>query len=62
MTPPEEESDQLPESKPSPAGGSQDTPDATRDEAEESAGASDAGDDEGEGGENQATGNPANAG
>jgi hypothetical protein len=59
MTPPEEESDQLPEDQPSGSGGSQDTPESTRDEAEDSAGGADS---DGDGGEGQATGNPANAG
>jgi hypothetical protein len=59
MTPPEEESDQLPEDQPSGSGGSQDTEDAARDEAEDSAGGADEDGDEGEG---QATGNPGNAG
>jgi hypothetical protein len=59
MTPPEEESDQLPEDQPSGSGGSQDTPQATRDSAEKNAGG---GDSDGDSGEGQATGNPANAG
>jgi hypothetical protein len=56
---PQEESDQLPEEQPGEAGGSQDTPEAARDEAKKNAGAADSDGDEGEG---QATGNPANAG
>ena len=59
MTPPEEESDQLPEDQPSGSGGSQDTNEAARDEAEGSSGGADSDGDEGSG---QATGNPANAG
>ena len=59
MTPPEEESDQLPEDQPSGSGGSQDTAEGARDEAEDSAGGADS---DGDGGEGQATGNPSNAG
>ena len=55
---PQEESDQLPEEQPSSAV-SEDTPDSSRDEAEDSAGAADSDSDEREG---QGTGNPANAG
>jgi hypothetical protein len=58
MTPPKEESDQLPEEQPGGAGGSDDTGSATRDEAEKNEGAERSGDDE----EGQATGNPKNAG
>jgi hypothetical protein len=59
MTPPEEESDQLPESQPSGSGGSQDTEDEARDEAEDNAGGADRDGDDGAG---QATGNRKNAG
>jgi hypothetical protein len=58
MTPPQEESDQLPEEQPSGAV-PDDTSEGTRDEAEGSAGAAD---DDGDEGEGQATGNPTNAG
>jgi len=59
MTPPAEESDQLPEEGQSGSGGSQDTPDAARDEDKKNQGG---GDRDGDQGSGQATGNPANAG
>jgi hypothetical protein len=59
MTPPEEESDQLPEEQPGPAGGSQDTPGNENAENKKNEGGADNDGDEGSG---QATGNPANAG
>ena len=59
MTPREEESDQLPEDQPSGAA-TQDTDESSRDEAEGSAGSDSR--DEGQSGDSQATGNPANAG
>jgi hypothetical protein len=56
---PEEESDQLPEEQPGEAGGSQDTAEASRDDAE---GGSGGADEDGDSGSGQATGNPSNAG
>ena len=59
MTPPQEESDQLPEEQPSSAVPDDDGDAGARDEAEKNAGAAD---EDGDKGEGQATGNPANAG
>jgi hypothetical protein len=59
MTSPDEESDQLPEEQPGEAGGSKDTPSTSRDDAGKNEGG---GDSDGDSGEGQATGNPANAG
>ena len=59
MTPPQEESDQLPEEQQSGAVPDDDGDKGARDEAEGSAGAAD---DDGDEGEGQATGNPSNAG
>jgi hypothetical protein len=56
---PREESDQLPEEQPGGSGGSQDTPGNERPETGKNEGGADSDGDEGEG---QATGNPANAG
>ena len=56
---PQEESDQLPEEQPGEAGGSKDSPGDEQSEGKKNAGGADKDGDEGEG---QATGNPANAG
>jgi hypothetical protein len=56
---PQEESDQLPEEQPGGAGGSQDTGSGERPENKKNEGGDD---DDGDKGEGQATGNPANAG
>jgi hypothetical protein len=59
MTPPKEESDQLPEEQPSGAGADDDTPGSAREEANENPGGADRDSDDKPG---QATGNPKNAG
>jgi hypothetical protein len=56
---PQEESDQLPEEQPGEAGGSKDAPGDEQSEGKKNEGGADSDGDEGEG---QATGNPANAG
>ena len=59
MTPPSEESDQLPEEQPSGAGASQDAPGHERKDDDKNSGGADS---DGDSGEGQATGNPGAAG